>query len=260
MASITESGLASERSRGGEARIEPAPCGEDRAKPAQSPSGYPPEYQRTVTLRDGRRVFIRPILPSDAPELAEALETADPDTLRRRFLGRPPRATPALLTHLTTVDYVQRFALVAIDPATQRGVGIARYRHSGDGVAEIAVAVSPAWRRVGLGTVLIRLLARAAADRGISTFTARYLADNRPIATLLERIGGHRRHTADHGIAESRIAVRSACRARRRSPGTRRPRARRAKRRGRHGRARRRLGGAAMWPVHPAAAVRDHLP
>jgi RimJ/RimL family protein N-acetyltransferase len=239
MASITESGRASDQSRGGEARIEFVPCAEERARPTRPPASYPAEYQRTVTLRDGRRVFIRPILPSDAPELAEALETADPDTLRRRFLGRPPRVTPALLAHLTTVDYVQRFALVAVDPATQRGLAIARYRHAGGGVAEIAVAVSPAWRRLGLGTVLIRFLARAAAERGINTFTARYLTDNRPIAALLERVGGNRRHTVDHGIAESRIAVRSACRAKRRSPGTRRPRARRAKRRARRGRIRR---------------------
>jgi hypothetical protein len=123
------------------------------AAAAGRPPGYPPEYQRQVRLRDGRRVVIRPILPSDAPGLAEAIKTADPGTLRRRFLGRPPRVTPALLAHLATVDYVRRFALVAIDPGTQKGVAIARFKQTGNGVAEIAVAVSPAWRRAGLARV-----------------------------------------------------------------------------------------------------------
>ena len=68
------------------------------------PPGYPRECEQEVTLRDGRRVLIRPILPSDAPELGEAIKTADPDTLRRRFLGAPPRVTPALLAHLTVVE------------------------------------------------------------------------------------------------------------------------------------------------------------
>ena len=81
------------------------------------PPGYPAQYEQKVRLGDGRRVLIRPILPSDPPELAEAIRTADPDTLRRRFLGGPPRMSAALLEHLTVVDYAHRFALVASDPA-----------------------------------------------------------------------------------------------------------------------------------------------
>jgi RimJ/RimL family protein N-acetyltransferase len=177
------------------------------AAAAGRPPGYPPEYQRQVRLRDGRRVVIRPILPGDAPGLAEAIKTADPGTLRRRFLGRPPRVTPALLAHLATVDYVRRFALVAIDPGTQKGVAIARFKQTGNGVAEIAVAVSPAWRRAGLATTLIQLLASAAADRGIHTFSARYLASNRPIAALVENAGWAREHTAEHGIAKASLAL-----------------------------------------------------
>jgi RimJ/RimL family protein N-acetyltransferase len=174
---------------------------------ADWPPGYPLEYQRQVTLRDGRQVFIRPILPSDAPELADAIKTADPGTLRRRFLGRPPRVTPALLAHMATVDYVRRFALVAIDSGTQKGVAIARFKQTGAGVAEIAVAVSPAWRRVGLATMLIQLLAKAALERGIHTFSARYLANNRPVAALVEDADWAGEQTTEHGIAEASLAL-----------------------------------------------------
>lgn len=178
-----------------------------KPRPAYRPPGYPRQYQREVTLRDGRQVFIRPILPSDAPELAEAIKTADSDTLRRRFLGGAPSVTPALLAHLTTVDYVRRFALVAIDPGTQRGVAIARYEQTGDGVAEIAVVVTPAWRRIGLATVLILFLAKAAVERGIHTFSAFYLAENRPIAALVEDAGALGRQVIEHGIAEFSLAL-----------------------------------------------------
>jgi hypothetical protein len=51
-------------------------------EPGGLPPGYPKEYQREEVLHDGRRVFIRPILPSDAPELADAIRTADSDTPR----------------------------------------------------------------------------------------------------------------------------------------------------------------------------------
>src|SRR5674476_356685 len=89
------------------------------------PPNYPASYESVVRLSDGRRVEIRPILPSDAPELAEAIRTADPDTLRSRFLGGPPPLTDAVLGGLTRIDYVSRFALVARNQG--RGVAVARY-------------------------------------------------------------------------------------------------------------------------------------
>ena len=176
-------------------------------EPGGLPPGYPKEYQREEVLRDGRRVFIRPILPGDAPELADAIRTADSDTLRRRFLGGAPRVTAALLAHLTEVDYMQRFALVAIDTVSGRGAGIARYEPAGEGVAEIAVVVRPEWRRVGLGTLLILVLAKAAAERGVHTFSASYLAENRPVAALVEDAGGLIRQVIEQGIAEFSLTL-----------------------------------------------------
>ena len=176
-------------------------------EPGGLPPGYPKEYQREEVLRDGRRVFIRPVLPGDAPELADAIRTADSDTLRRRFLGGAPRVTAALLAHLTVVDYVQRFALVAIDTVSGRGAGIARYEPAGEGVAEIAVVVRPEWRRAGLGTLLILVLAKAAAERGVHTFSAAYLAENRPVAALVEDAGGLIRQVIEQGIAEFSLTL-----------------------------------------------------
>jgi RimJ/RimL family protein N-acetyltransferase len=175
--------------------------------PARLPPGYPKEYQREEVLHDGRRVFIRPILPKDAPELAEAIRTADPDTLRRRFLGGPPPVTPELLEHLTVVDYVRRFALVAFAADSGQGVAIARYEPAGEGVAEVAAAVTPAWRQVGLGTLLILLLAKAAAERGVHTLSASYLAENPPITALVEDVGGLGEQVIRQGIAEFSLAL-----------------------------------------------------
>lgn len=179
----------------------------DMPDPRRLPPGYPADCQRQVTLRDGRQVLIRPILPSDAPELAHAIKTADADTLRRRFLGGPPAVTPALLAHLTEVDYRHRFALVAFDQASGAGVAIARYEQTSGDEAEIAVAVTPAWRRVGLATTLILLLAEAALARGIQTFTASYLAENRPVAALVEDAGGLGSQVIKQGIAEFSVAL-----------------------------------------------------
>lgn len=175
-------------------------------QPAQPPPEYPWKFQRLVTLDDGRAVLVRPILPSDAAGLGEAIKDADEETIRRRFLGGRPDVTAGLLAHLTTVDYVTRFALVAFDPSSQRGIAIARYEAVGKGMAEVAIAVSPAWRNASLGSVLLGLLAEAAEERGIREFTGSYFADNRAVAALLRGVGGGDQ-VITRGITEFSVAL-----------------------------------------------------
>lgn len=175
---------------------------------ADLPPGYPQEYVQLVTLRDGRSVLIRPILPGDATALAEAIESADADTIRRRFLGGHPRVTSELVDYLTTVDYASRLALVAVEPASQRGVAIARYEPAGqDGTADVAIAVTPGWRDAGLATELLRMLAQAATERGIHTFTGTYLADNRPVTALINEVNEPANQVTSRGIAEFSVPL-----------------------------------------------------
>ncbi len=172
------------------------------------PAGYPRSYETAIQLADGRKVSISPILPSDAGELAEAIRTADRQTIRARFLGGPPPLTEAVLDGLTRLDYVNRFALVARSGG--HGVAIARYgvlppSDGGPGMAEVAVAVAPQWRRVGLATVLVEMLARRALECGITDFTAMFLADNRPVTELAH--DGHARVVIAEGIAQLHAAL-----------------------------------------------------
>jgi GNAT superfamily N-acetyltransferase len=178
-----------------------------RTEPIRPP-GYPAGYETAVRLADGREVDVRPILPTDADELAEAIRSADPQTLRSRFLGAPPPITRALLAGLTELDYVRRFAMVA--RADDQGVGIARYIALGPPdappvEAEIAVAVAVDWRRVGLATQLITLLARRARECGITSFTATYWSQNRPVVELADDM--HARVVISDGIAELRARL-----------------------------------------------------
>ncbi|MEV0734839.1 GNAT family protein [Streptomyces sp. NPDC050549] len=175
--------------------------------PADVPPGYPLAYEREVRLGDGRRAAIRPIVPSDAPALAAAIRSADAETLRRRFLGGSPRLTPELLTRLTTLDYKLRFALIATEATSGKGIAVARYEHVADGVAEVAVAVDPAWRRVGLATALVELLAQSALERSIHTFNASYIAENRPVTALLSLADITAPRAIGQGLAESEVEL-----------------------------------------------------
>jgi acetyltransferase len=157
-----------------------------RQQPEPVPEGYPRSLEHRLSLLDGRKVFLRPILPTDLEELQRAVAAADPETLRRRFLGGSPPRTREEFQRLVEVDYARRLAVVAL-AEDGKGVGIARYEALTDtGTAEIAVAVDRDWRHVGLATALLQLLAKGAAANGIHRFTAEFFADNLDVTDLLE--------------------------------------------------------------------------
>ncbi len=151
------------------------------------PEGYPFDYERRLTLKDGRHIYVRPVVPGDAVLLASAVEQADPDTLYHRFFNPAIRLDKKRLRFLTEVDFEDRFALVAF--ADGEGVAIARFEPAGEGIAEVAVVVRPNWRKAGLATKLFHLLEEAAIERGLSTFEAFYLPDNHAIERVLEKRG-----------------------------------------------------------------------
>src|SRR3954468_16808620 len=110
---------------------------------------------------------IRPIEPGDKPLLRALGETSSADFGYRRFLGPRGPFTAGELRYLTEVDHRDHEALVAIDPVTGGVVGVARFVRDRErpGSAEIAVIVTDAWQRHGVGSTLpsrLRPPARAA--------------------------------------------------------------------------------------------------
>jgi GNAT superfamily N-acetyltransferase len=93
------------------------------------------------------------------------------------------------------VDHHDHEALVAIDPVTGNGVGVARFVRVSDGVAECAVVVADDWQGRGLATELLDQLVERAQEEGVERFTAIVLAENAEALRLLERLGDTVRHS-----------------------------------------------------------------
>ncbi len=159
--------------------------------------------RRTVTLRDGSRVTLREIAPSDKPLLAASFERLSPELRYRRFFTAKTRLSEAELDYLVNIDHNDHEAVVAIDPATGDVVGVARYIRSDEdhALAEVAVTVADHWQGRGLGRALLgRLtyLARRAGVRRFSAFVQRY---NLPSLGLAAGAGGQEQR-ADGGEVE----------------------------------------------------------
>jgi RimJ/RimL family protein N-acetyltransferase len=140
-----------------------------------------------VALRDGSKVLIRQVRSTDAPLLADGFARLSPRSRQLRFLTRKKELSAAELRYFTDVDHHHHEALVALNHADGRGVGIARYiRHAGDPhAAEIAVTIVDDWQGRGLGTELVARLSGRARREGIHRFTALVAEDNTAVARML---------------------------------------------------------------------------
>jgi acetyltransferase len=166
------------------------------------------QWPRASRLKDGSEVLVRPLEPDDAPELAAAIERLSPESRYRRFLSPIPRLRASHLRSLTDVDHHTREALVAFDPSSRRGLGVARWGLLIDvpGAAEVAVGVADDRQRLGLASALLRLLLDRAKEVGLREARAATQADNRAALHLLERFG-FRATRSEGGVMEFALAL-----------------------------------------------------
>jgi GNAT superfamily N-acetyltransferase len=147
---------------------------------------------------------IRPIRPDDKQALESGFEQLSEESRYRRFLAPHGHLSVAELRYFTEIDHHDHEALVALDPVTGRGVGVARYVRSrtDPSSAEMAVAVADDWQRRGVGTRLTEALADRARGEGITSFTALILADNELMLNLIKDLGAVHDVRREQGAVE----------------------------------------------------------
>ena len=162
---------------------------------------------RTLPLRDGTELEVRPIRPTDKGGLRDAFERMSPESRYRRFFSPVKELSDRDLAYLTEVDHHDHEALVAIAP----GVGIvavARFVRADEGRAEASIAVTDDWQGRGIGTGLLELLAERAREEGITHFVALVLADNRDALELFQSFAPRTpRETTSDGNVELLIEL-----------------------------------------------------
>src|SRR6478609_1432658 len=141
-----------------------------------------------IALRDGSTAHVRPVVPSDEPALREFLGKLSENSRWLRYFSLGVNLDKAARAGVAG-DRPEGYGLIVTTGAEQRVVAHAVFELERADRAEVAFAVADEMQGRGLATVLIAHLAQVASARGITTFTATVLPENRRMISVFRESG-----------------------------------------------------------------------
>ena len=151
---------------------------------------YPVLLEETI-VRDGEEITIRPSKPVDERRIQEHYYNLERSDIERRFFQNRASFGRNDVEPVTQVDYIKDLTFVAVvgEFGFGRVVGVGEYLLLVDSnMAEVAFSISTGYQGKGIGSLLIRKLARAARDNGISGLLAYTFPDNRGMISLFKSL------------------------------------------------------------------------
>lgn len=142
-----------------------------------------------IQLKSGIKAEVRPILPIDAPLIAEGLSGLSESSRFARFGVGIHSLSSQELRYLSEVDHRTHVAWGATIGGEPAGVG--RYFVlPEEGCAEVALAVVDKFQRQGLGRSLFDVLTAVARHDGVLSFCFEVASSNEPVKRLLRGLTG----------------------------------------------------------------------
>ena len=151
---------------------------------------YPSQWERHLELKEGWRIFVRPMRPEDEPAIHEFLKHVTPHDLRLRFFAPMKEFTHQFIARLTQLDYARAMAFIAFDETTGEMVGAVRI-HS-DSIyenGEYAILLRSDLKGRGLGWVLMQLIIEYARSEGLKVISGDVLQENIVMLDMCRQLG-----------------------------------------------------------------------
>jgi len=175
-----------------------------------SDSSYPHQYESWLTLKNGKKIFLRPVMESDSHLLVELFEKMSPQSIWLRFLRHLDFLSEEMVCRFTHVNYTSQFALIAMVHGQEKDsiIAVARYANEPEEeTTDLAVAVRDDWHHLGLGKSLLVKLIEIARKHGISHFTGMMDPKNKIMRQTLLDLGYGVTYSFRNGFFQVEIIV-----------------------------------------------------
>jgi L-amino acid N-acyltransferase YncA len=145
--------------------------------------------EKTETLKDGKKVTIRPLTLKDLDRLMAFYRSLPPED--RKYLRVDVTDRKLVAERIRLIDQGQVFRIIALykDKIVADGAlelsGEEWRRHQG----EVRLIVSRPYRRKGLGMIIIRELYFLATAKNVETIVAKMMRPQKGAQTIFHRLG-----------------------------------------------------------------------
>jgi acetyltransferase len=177
-----------------DARVAVAPIAPEsrkgRGHPRFAVRPYPKEWERDLTLDDGRRVFVRPVRPEDEELVAEFFRHVTPEDLRLRFFAAIRDFSHPFIARLVQIDYARAIAFIAVDADDGAMLGAVRLLADANReTGEYGILVRSDLKGLGLGWGLMQLMIEWARAEGLRRIEGQVLRENTTMLNVCRRLG-----------------------------------------------------------------------
>jgi len=151
---------------------------------------YPQEWERHADLRDGTKVFVRPIRPEDEPLYGPFFAAVTPEDLRLRFFAPVKEFGHTFIARFTQIDYARAMAFIALDESSGDMLGVVRLHADANYErGEYAILVRSDMKGRGLGYVLMQMIIEYARAEGLKIIDGQVLSENATMLAMCKELG-----------------------------------------------------------------------
>ena len=151
---------------------------------------YPKEWERRITLRDGKAILVRPIRPEDEPLYAPFFAGVTDNDLRLRFFAPVKEFGHAFVARFTQIDYARAMAFIAIEAASGKMLGVVRlHANANYDTAEYGILVRSDLKGLGLGWLLMQMIIDYARAEGLQAIEGQVLRENTTMLAMCKELG-----------------------------------------------------------------------
>ncbi|MCU0959484.1 MAG: GNAT family N-acetyltransferase [Pirellulaceae bacterium] len=171
---------------------------------------YPSHLESRYTTKDGGKLLIRPIRPSDEDLIKDMFYSFSEQTKYLRYHGTLKAMPHNKVQVFCNVDYDTEMALVAVrgTGGDEEIVAVGRYMTTpAKRAAEMAFVVADSLQRQGLGTYLFHRLIEIGKQEGIKEFHADVLPENSGMLKIFHRSGLNTETSTEEGVVSVRMKL-----------------------------------------------------
>jgi acetyltransferase len=171
---------------------------------------YPEGLNRSVTLKNGLQMLLRPIRPEDEQLWHALMARCSFETVRARFRYSFKGTTHDMASRFCFIDYDREMAIVAEHEATdgRKIIGVGRLvADPGHDTAEFAILVDDAWQGIGLGLELTKRCLEIARTWELKAIVATTERTNVRMLATFRHFGFDLADDHDEGVVRATRAI-----------------------------------------------------